>query len=138
MKSTKHMRKDNLRRAYPYLIKSLNTCRFQLRNYIFLAFRSKKLHISDKKVSIIIPTLSKDEQSDHLVKLKRLLSAYLPQQSHKNYEAIVFCDGKNDMVENMVMSLKDTRIRLYFTENTLGKWGHPQTRLGVEIATGDF
>jgi len=82
--------------------------------------------------------LSQGRQADHLPKLMELLSDYLPVQTHSNYEAIVYCDGPNPIVEEMVRSLKDSRIKVLFTDMTLAKWGHPQTRLGIGAASGDY
>jgi hypothetical protein len=73
------------------------------------------------KVSIVIPTLSKGTQASFLPKLMRLLSEYLPAQTHGDYEAIVYCDGLNPFVENMVRSLNDKRIRVFATDQTLAK-----------------
>ncbi len=92
----------------------------------------------NKKVSIIIPTLSSGSQINHLTTLRDLLAHYLPNQTHRNYEAIVFCDGVNHRVVDMVSSLGDPRISVHSTENTLAKWGHPQTRLGISMAKGDY
>ena len=129
-------------RAIIYYIKSpyryLHTWYYQVKT-VFLSYsKSEELDNSNKKVSIIVPTLSKGPQADHLFKLRKLLSVYLPNQNHKNYEVIVWCDGPNANVEEMIVSLKDERIRVYSTDNTIGKWGHPQTRMGIEKATGDF
>jgi SAM-dependent methyltransferase len=119
----------------PY--KNLKTWLRQIKSFLsYLRFNLQDT--SNKKVSIIVPTLSKGLQADHLFKLKKLLSVYLPNQTHKNYEVIVYCDGPNDMVRRLVASLKDKRIKLYSTDNPLEKWGQPQTRLGVNLATGDF
>lgn len=38
----------------------------------------------------------------------------------------------------MAMGLKDNRIKVFSTDNTIGKWGHPQTRMGIIAATGSF
>jgi len=89
-------------------------------------------------ISIVIPTLSKGIQEDHLSKLERLLSEYLPSQTYDDYEAIVYCDGPNRKVEAMAASLNDYRIKVHSTPETLGKWGHPQTRMGIALAQGDF
>ncbi len=82
--------------------------------------------------------MSKGPQADHILKLKKLLSVYLTNQTHQNYEAIVWCDGPNAIVESMAASLKDARIKICNSDGTIGKWGHPQTRLGVSSATGDY
>lgn len=89
-------------------------------------------------ISVIIPTLSKGIQEDHLPKLRRLLIEYLPNQTYNNYEAIVYCDGPNEKVEEMIESLNDSRIKVYSTPETIGKWGHPQTRMGIQLAGGNF
>lgn len=127
-----------IRSIAKYFIRSLNTFRYQARD-IFLQNESlKKPGINSAKISIIIPTLSKDSQADHLPKLKQLLSEYLPNQEYNNYEALVYCDGFNPLVEKMVAILGDNRIKVYATDCTIGKLGHPQTRMGIAIASGDF
>jgi GT2 family glycosyltransferase len=71
--------------------------------------------------------------------LENLLGELLPAQSHQNYEVIVCCDGRNERVEHLVARLKDPRIRLYSTpEGIASAWGHPQTRLGIDVAEGDY
>lgn len=91
-----------------------------------------------EKVSVIIPTLSKGVQLNHLPMLRQLLAVYLPRQTHGNYEAIVYCDGRNEQVFELITGLNDPRIRVFETERTLAAYGHPQTRMGVAISTGDY
>jgi hypothetical protein len=133
--------RENIKKLASYFddkVKDLNTRRYQARNVLLLHLKSRPIKRVDKKISIIIPTLSQGIQADHLPKLETLLKEYLPRQSHENYEAIVYCDGQNKMVEDMVSSLKDRRIKVCATDMTLGKWGHPQTRMGILEAEGDF
>lgn len=120
------------------LNKALSTYRYQVRDVILWFFKPRQPADIGKKVSVLIPTLGKGKQSDHLLKLKKLLSVYFPNQSHKNYELLVYCDGPNKDVDKMVASLGDSRIKVYSTESTMGKWGHPQTRMGINYMTGDF
>jgi len=86
----------------------------------------------------VIPTLSRGSQAGHFSKLKKLLSIYLPQQTYSNYEALVVCDGPNKEVEDMVESLNDDRVKAFETREYTGKWGHPQTRLGIRKARGEY
>lgn len=111
---------------------------FRLRNALLFPPVSGALPLTGKKVSVVIPTLSKGIQLEHLPMLRRLLAVYLPGQTHTNYEAIVYCDGCNGQVVELVKELNDPRIRLFETERTLAAYGHPQTRMGVAIATGDY
>jgi hypothetical protein len=138
--TTKNQREslDKLVSILNNITKDFNTGRFQIRNVFLLCMKPKPLKRLHGKVSIIIPTLSRGVQADHLSKLEVLLKEYLPKQTHENYEAIVYCDGPNKMVEDMVVSLKDRRIKVFSTDVTLGKWGHPQTRLGIQEAVGTF
>ena len=129
---------EGFRSLFNYDVRDLNTFGYQVRDIVLRNCEIKKSRRGNGKVSIIIPTLSKDKQADHLPMLMRLLSEYLPNQIHKNYEAIVYCDGPNKMVEEMVTGLNDSRIKVYTTDQTLAKWGHPQTRMGIAAATGDF
>ena len=92
----------------------------------------------EKLISILIPTLSQGSQKGHFVKLEKLLTEYLPNQVYDNYEALVFCDGKNLRVKRMIEDIKDPKIRYFSTSKTLAKWGHPQTRLGINVAQGKY
>jgi cellulose synthase/poly-beta-1,6-N-acetylglucosamine synthase-like glycosyltransferase len=121
-----------------YPVRFFNTLRYQVKDTFLKITRKDILLKGDNKVSILIPTLSKGKQADHLPKLKKLLSTYLPQQTFNHYEALVYCDGRNEMVEAMVKSLCDDRIKIFYTDNTLAKWGHPQTRMGITLATGEY
>ncbi len=132
-----------LRRAYFYLqnryiAKSLNTYRYRLENISSLYDNIHRPHKCNEKVSIVIPTLSKNGQADHLLKLRKLLSDYLPNQRYDNYEAIVYCDGPNMMVKDMILSLNDSRVKFFHTDSTIGLWGHPQTRMGIVAGSGSF
>lgn len=90
-------------------------------------------------VSILIPTLARGEHVGRLATLHTLLSEYLPAQTHQHYEAIVYCDGHNDEVEHMVAGLGDERIQVYASsDSTHSFWGHPQTRLGIDVAQGEY
>jgi Glycosyl transferase family 2 len=92
-----------------------------------------------KLVSILIPTLARGRHAGRLATLKALLADHLPTQTHQHYEAIVYCDGRNDAVEHLVAGLDDARIRVYWTADAAASaWGHPQTRLGIDVALGDY
>lgn len=92
-----------------------------------------------KLVSVLIPTLAKGAHAGRLATLKALLGQHLPAQSHPDYEAIVYCDGRNDDVVRMVDELADSRIRVYATADTdKSAWGHPQTRRGIDVARGEY
>ncbi len=116
--------------------KLLHTYLYQVRDILLSIFNASAFIAIDEKISIIIPTLSKGEHVDHLPKLKKLLSIYLPSQSYKNYEVLVYCDGLNEAVKDMVKSLNDNRIKIYLPENTTGKWGNQRIRMGISGATG--
>jgi glycosyltransferase involved in cell wall biosynthesis len=131
-------RRKRLRSLVKYGVRVINTFAYQVRDIFLPNGKLKKSGMNNGKVSIIIPTLSKDSQADHLLKLKQLLSEFLPNQKYNNYEALVYCDGPNPLVENMVSLLGDNRIKVYATDHTIGKWGHPQTRMGIDAATGVF
>lgn len=96
-----------------------------------------------KSVSIIIPIRGEDNTPRHLRQkelrdLKKLLCHYLPEQTHKNYEAIVYCDGPNKKVEQFINNLKDSRFKVYALKKQTGLWGNPQTQQGAFIAKGDY
>ncbi|HZP85517.1 MAG TPA: glycosyltransferase family A protein [Burkholderiales bacterium] len=90
------------------------------------------------KVSIVIPTLCQGRHLSHLGTLWRLLHEYLPQQTHSNYEAMVYCDGPNSAVDDLVKRLDDSRVTILHTDVTTGLWGHPQTRAAIRLASGEF
>jgi hypothetical protein len=119
-------------------IRTMNTFKYRVRDVCLTISRKNLSGKNMGKVSIIIPTLGKGAQANHLPKLKQLLSKYLPDQAYRNYEALVYCDGPNRLVEDMVSLLGDDRIKVYHTDCTMGKWGHPQTRMGILAATGDY
>jgi len=125
-------------RSVHFCRKLVNTWHFQIRDLWIRPHRHTTVPNVSGKVSIIIPTLSKGKQADHLPMLHKLLSRHLPRQTYDNYEAIVYCDGPNPEVEKMVECLNDDRIKVLATETTLAKWGHPQTRLGIMAAMGEY
>jgi hypothetical protein len=90
------------------------------------------------KVTILIPTLCMGSQVGHLETLHRLLNEFLPMQTHKNYQAIVYCDGPNQAIADLVDAIQDPRIKLVTTSQTLALWGHPQTRSGISMAEGAY
>lgn len=138
-KKTLEASKKNFKKIKSFIIPICLTQWYQKKTKILLVFyNGNKTDIQHRKISLIIPTLSKGKQSDHFPKLKKLLSEYLPKQTYKNYEANVWCDGPNEKVEKMVMSLHDERIKVYSSKETIGLWGMPQTRQGIEMAEGDF
>ena len=89
-------------------------------------------------VSIVIPTLCAGPHAGRLAGLERLLSRDLPAQTHRAYEALVVCDGPNPAVARMIAHLGDRRIGYHATATRSGRWGHPATRMGLQIATGAF
>jgi glycosyltransferase involved in cell wall biosynthesis len=90
-------------------------------------------------VSILIPTLARGRHAGRLATLQTLLAQHLPAQTYQDYEAIVYCDGQNREVERMIAELDDSRIRVYSTADAAeSAWGHPQTRLGIDVALGEY
>lgn len=89
-------------------------------------------------VSIVIPTLCAGPHVHRIYALERLLRRDLPAQSHTNYEALVISDGHNLDVAALVNALGDSRVRYAATEARTGFWGHPATRLGLDMARGDY
>jgi cellulose synthase/poly-beta-1,6-N-acetylglucosamine synthase-like glycosyltransferase len=124
--------------TYAYPIRWFNTLRYQARDARLRREGQPATGTGGEKVSILIPTLAKGAQASHLPRLERLLAEHLPRQTHANYEALVYCDGRNEAVEHVVSALADPRVRVLFTPKTLARWGHPQTRLGIAEATGEF
>jgi hypothetical protein len=126
-----------------YTIYVVNTWKYEIIKWVYYyCFDSREKTIisveSPKLISIIIPTLAKGKQRNHFLLLKKLLCRYLPNQKYNHYEAIVYCDGPNQDVYEMVTSLSDERIKVYSSDKTFGLYGHPQTREGIKIAKGDF
>lgn len=129
----------SFRQSLDFPRKYLNTWRYKISDCIAsTSLDLKSQGLNQQKVSVVIPTLSKNRHLKHLLSLEKLLVRYLPNQDHKNYEAIVWCDGFNKKVEDLVNKLNDDRIKIYHTDSFIGKHGHPQTRLGIDVATGDF
>lgn len=120
-------------------VQNFNTGIYLIKNRFLFKLKLKNPPEQERlKVSLVIPTLCRGAQADHFQKLRRLLAEYLPRQTYQNYEALVCCDGPNPQVEAMAASLSDPRIKVMATEISTQKWGHPQTRLGIEKASGDF
>jgi len=124
--------------AFPGIGKLLCTYYYQIRDIFMPGFSRRRFSPSSEKISIIIPTLSRLAHADHLPKLQKLLSIYLPRQSYKNYEVLVYCDGPHEAVKGMVEALGDHRIKAYFPEQTTGKWGNQRIRMGISDASGNF
>jgi len=124
-----------------YAARSVNTWRLlaedRLRACRSPSKRAERARGDGPKVSIAIPTLCSGAQEGRLESLRVLLTKYLPRQSHDNFEAMVVCDGRNERVEGLVAAIADPRIRVETTERT-ALWGHPQTRRGIEIASGEL
>ena len=105
--------------------------------------KAKNSACSPGLVSIIIPVPGENCQPNSLKQyylsgLKRLLRDHLPGQTHKNYEAIVYCDGPNKEIESLVNCLRDQRVKVHTLEKYTGLFGHPQTRKGIMAAKGDL
>lgn len=125
-----------------------NTWRYEFKHWVqvlFFAYRRKlKAEVCQSKlVSVIIPAvgesnLSNSQQEYYFSVLKKLVYDYLPNQTYKNYEAIVYCDGPNKKVQYLCACLNDPRIKVYVLEKETNLFGHPQTRQGIMIAKGDF
>lgn len=124
------------------LYRSINTGGIKLQDKLIKRQRDHDTPDSKLRqplVSILIPTLARGVHAGRLATLHTLLSEYLPAQTHQNYEAIVYCDGHNDKVEHMVAALGDERVHVYSSSDSIkSAWGHPQTRLGIDVAQGDF
>ena len=78
-----------------YCRKLVATWGFQVRDLWLRLGRERKDSLPVGKVSIIIPTLSKGKQADHLPRLCNLLARHLLRQTYQNYEALVYCGGPN-------------------------------------------
>lgn len=138
-----HQMPWRLKFTYELSIKTVRTAYLAILDaskWLFQAHHYAKLvkSLAKKKITILIPTYARGAQADHFDSLCRLLSEYLPNQTFQNFEVLVYCDGRNPLVHDFVKSLQDDRIRYFETKETLARWGHPQTRLGIKMATGDF
>lgn len=89
-------------------------------------------------ISIIVPTLCKNEHAHRITDLHELLSIYLPAQTYSHYEVLVISDGPNAKVKSLVDDLSDERVRYMSTEETTGFGGLPETSLGFEVCGGQF
>lgn len=125
-----------------------NTWRYEFKHWVqvplFVYRRKSKVEVCQSRlVSVIIPAvgegnLSNSQQAYYFSVLKKLLCKYLPNQTYKNYEAIVYCDGPNKKAEHFVNNLGDPRVKFQALEKETNLFGHPQTRQGVMVAKGDF
>ena len=143
--------KQSFYRFYSFILEirlMLNTWRYEFNYWIqvllFAHRRRLKVEVCQSKlVSIIVPVvgennLSNSQQKYYFSGLKKLLYKYLPNQTYKNYEVIVYCDGPNKKVQYLCNSLNDPRIKVYALEKETNLFGHPQTRRGIMVAHGDF
>lgn len=89
-------------------------------------------------VSLIVPTLCKDQHAHRIVSLRELLQKYLPSQTYENYEVLVISDGPNAAVEDLVRKSDDPRLSYLSTVETSGFGGLPETSLGFNVCNGEF
>ena len=79
-------------------------------------------------VTIITPTYNR------LPTLKEAVQCVL-NQSYKDWEHVVVADGHNPKVEEFIKSLKDKRVKYFFTEST-NYTGNFQRNHGLKKAKG--
>ena len=92
----------------------------------------------DVLISLVVPTLCKDQHAHRIVSLRALLSDYLPRQTYAHYEALIVSDGPNAIVEALVQEIGDSRLSYHHTEQTTGFGGLPETRLGFDMCSGTY
>lgn len=90
----------------------------------------------DPRVSVIVPSLAKGIHADRLPKLIALLND-LCEQTLPPSEVLVGFDGENATAAKAIKSLGLPHVRCFHSPYS-GAWGHPQTRLGIEMATGSL
>jgi len=79
--------------------------------------------------TVIIPTFNRK------IKLINSLNSVL-KQSYKNFEVIIIDDGSTDGTNNYILSLKDSRIK-YIWQNNSGGPARPRN-IGIKNAKGDW
>lgn len=80
-------------------------------------------------VSIIIPTRSRPEL------LKRALTSVL-SQTHRDWEAVVVVDGRDEATEALLEKVDDSRVR--FVVNDTPRGGSEARNIGVRVARGEW
>lgn len=81
-----------------------------------------------KKVSVIIPAYNAEKHIEQTI-----LSVL--KQTHQDFEIIVINDGSTDNTRDIILSIKDSRIKLIDKENS----GVSDSRnIGIENAKGDY
>ena len=135
------------KRSLQFLTLTFNTfaleISYALKRSRTIAARKTSGKNCQKLVSIIVPVpgegiLKLSEERYYYRGLRRLLTRYLPRQTHTNFEVLVYCDGPNTAVKRLIETLGDARIQYLELERSTGLYGHPQTRQGFMRAKGEF
>lgn len=129
---------------YAYLaVLTTHTLYLECSRSLKRAFRPGKEKPAIKLISIIVPVpgegvLPKAREKYYFNGTKQLLTNYLARQTYTKFEVLVYCDGPNSKVKELVQGLGDCRIRYYALAKSTGLYGHPQTREGIAAAHGDY
>jgi len=80
-------------------------------------------------VSVFIPTYNREKYVFESV-------CSILNQSFKDFELIVVDDGSTDHTRDILASIKDERLKVYFNDKNMGI---PYTRnRGIELASGEY
>ena len=59
-------------------------------------------------------------------------------QTNKNWKCIIYCDGQNSHISNIVNQFNDDRIKYTFSEKNTGFWGHFNRIDSLNMIDTDF
>lgn len=66
-----------------------------------------------------------------------ILLPSLIDQKNPNWEVIILHDTFNEKYVRIIEEFNDPRIKLYFSKERMGKWGHPLRQKGLEYCSND-
>jgi hypothetical protein len=79
-----------------------------------------------------IATSHKEKNEAHMFISSLLL------QTNPNWKCIIYNDGQNDFIRNVVNKYNDSRISYYESENVTGFWGHHNRKKALDLVNTDF
>lgn len=79
-----------------------------------------------------VATAYKESTESHIFICSLLL------QTDPNWKCIIYCDGKNDYIRNLVNNFNDKRITLKESEENTGFWGHYNRKLSLDEVDTEF
>jgi hypothetical protein len=68
----------------------------------------------------------------------QLLCLSMQRQRWQNWELIIVTDGPLPYLGRYLPAQYDSRIRVIYTDERKGRWGHPYRQLGIDAARGNY